>query len=378
MSASKKKSNKPSKKSPRPTTKAESVIESKQEPSAVDEQLAWMAEFDRKTIPHHKRRKQTLKTLAEKPETFFSLGEPYGYGEEEINIAWGAFHDQPWSRLVDWAENAEREKLRVTPEGKHADILVQRGIAWRSHDSLLYARRGTWLAKQAPRQALDMVLVHRGHGWQPSIHLEALASRKLDIPDATMAGNTSGSEEAKLRLEIKKRRALAEVLQAHADIEVSSQARCQMQACEDLLKGFDTAINRASFVAGVRSSLNVGDSGRWVRIFADAEMLKDNRMAYVFRKKVKLDNWVQEEVGKAHDAVFQQTGKRPSKAEVERRLLDSKKAVRCNKTGALVIKRHSLFKPELNKMLERIRTQRESSNPGVFKRRGKGRPRRGE
>lgn len=378
MSASKKKTRKLSKKSPHPKTKTALVTESHEKEFSGDDLIAWMENFDKQAEQRSKPREQVLQDLREKPETFFNLGEPYGYGEEEINIAWSAFHDHPWSELVEWAEKAEREKLSLTPEGKHAGILVQRGVAWKYRDALIYARGKTWLAKQAPPDAVVMVLIHHGHGWQPSLPLEALACLKLGIPDATKAGNASGNEVDKFRLDIKKRWALAEVLQAHEDAEISSQARFQMQACDNLLKGFDAATDGTSFLAGVRSALNVGDSGRWVRILADAEMLHDNRMAYTFRIKALRDKCVEEEVKTAHDEVFQRTGTRPSKAEVERRLIDSNKAVRCNMTGALVINQYSLFKPELNKMLERIRTQKEISYPGIFKRRGKGRPRRGE
>jgi hypothetical protein len=378
MNASTKKNRNPSKKSPHKKTKAALVTESHEKEFSGDELIDWMKKFDKQSKQRRKSRDQVLKDLTKNPETFFTLGEPYGYGEEEINIAWSAFRDQPWGSLVSLAEKAEREKLRLTPQEKHADILVQRGLAWKFHDTLLFARSRTWLGKQAPSNAVEMVLIHHGHGWQPSLHLEALACIKLGIPDATNAGNTSGNEADNLRLNIKKRWALAAALQTHSDAEISSQAHFQMHACEDLLKGFDAATQGSSFLAGVRSALNVGDSGRWVRILADAEMLHDNQMVYVFRGRLSRNECAKEDFETAHNAVFQLTGKRPSKTEVEHYLIESKVAVRCNKTGGLLINGHLLFKSDVNKMLEKIRTKMEKSHQGVFKRRSKGRPKLGE
>lgn len=295
----------------------ELVTESNEHEFSGDELIAWMKKFDKQSKQRRKSRDQVLKELTKNPETFFTLGEPYGYGEEEINIAWSAFRDQPWGSLVSLAEKAEREKLRLTPQGKHADILVQRGLAWKFHDTLLFALSRTWLGKQAPSNAVEMVLIHHGHGWQPSLHLEALACLKLGIPDATKAVNVSGNEADNLRLNIKKRWALAAALQAHSDAEISSQAHFQMQACEDLLKGFDAATEGSSFLAGVRSALNVGDSGRWVRILADAEMLHDNRKAYVFPHNSKTDrDGVRTEIEAAVLAVYTRTQKFPHKEEI--------------------------------------------------------------
>jgi hypothetical protein len=317
MNASTKKTRNPSKKSLHPKTKVKLVTESNEHKLSGDELIDWMKKFDKQSKQRRKSRDQVLKDLTKNPETFFTLGEPYGYGGEEINIAWSAFRDQPWGNLVSLAEKAEREKLILTPQGKHADILVQRGLAWKFHDTLLFARSRTWLEKQAPSNAVEMVLIHRGHGWQPSLHLEALACIKLGIPDATKAGNASGNEADKMRLNIKKRWALAAALQAHSDAEISSQAHFQMQACEDLLKGFEAATDGSSFLAGVRSALNVGDSGRWVRILADAEMLHDNRTAYVFPHNAKPDReGVRKEIEDAVLAVYTRTQKFPHKDEI--------------------------------------------------------------
>lgn len=314
-----------------------------------------MARFDSRTIQDQKRRKQALKALMEKPETFFSLGEPYGYGEEEINIAWAAFHDQPWSRVVEKAEYAERQKVRLTPEGKHANILVQRGLAWKSQDTLLYARRATWLVVHAPLDALEIVLIHQGHGWQPSIPLEALVCLKLSIPDATKVGNASGSEEFKFRRDIQKRRGLAEVLQGHKDPEISGQARLQIQACDNLLNGFDAAIDRTSYLAGARNALNVGNSGRWVRILADAEMLHDNRMAYIFPHHHKPDkDGVRSEIEDAFWAVYFRTRKFPHKSEI----LDELKPhtpVESKDDGYVHLKSARLSHKQIDRRLEGIR-----------------------
>lgn len=138
-------------------------------------------------------RHKLLKKIRLNPAHFFTLE---GFGEDETNAAHTAHAGREWNEITHMAKRAEIQKLALEKKAKHPEVLVQPGWAWKHKTAFIAVRTGNILNAAAPKERLEMVFVHRGHRWEPSYTLAALARRRLKIPSATQSGNIAGDRKA--------------------------------------------------------------------------------------------------------------------------------------------------------------------------------------
>lgn len=252
-------------------------------------------------------RENRIRDILEDPSRFFTLE---GFGEDETNAAHTALAGREWNEIARMAKRAEIQKLALEKKAKHPEVLVQPGWAWKHKTAFIALRMGNILNTAGPQERLEMVFVHRGHRWEPSYTLAALARRRLKIPSATQSGNIAGDRKNGKAVQLMQRRDYADFLVQNAEGHLRGEAEAQLVMCERCLR----ELNQGG--PGFTDSWsNTIMQDAVLRELADPQLQKDNHSAQIIRH-FSAPSPGYDEIYRAVADIHQRTGGRPSSEEV--------------------------------------------------------------
>lgn len=268
------------------------------------------------------RRHKMLKEIRLNPAHYFTLE---GFGEDETNAAHTALAGREWNEIAHMAKRAEIQKLALAKTAKHPEALVQSGWAWRHKTAFIALRSGNSLNTAAPKERVEMVFVHRGHRWEPSYTLAALARRRLQIPSATQSGNLTGDRKTGKAVQLMQRRDYAHFLLRHAKGYLREEAEAQWVMCERSLRELEQG-----GLGFTEAWSNTIQQDAALRELADPGMTTDNWNASIFLHHSKIPI-AQMRINQAVQDIYSETGERPSTNAVRSRLNGTETKIRSSR-----------------------------------------------